>query len=241
MDLPASVWNDLDSFYCLLDRLDTGLGGKRRLKDVNEYDDWPPRGVYLLFEETERQVMKKPPFRERMRVTRVGTHAIRAGSKTTLADRLSNHRGYNDGGGSHRTSILREQVGNAILNSPGTRLRIPTWNEYRASKGERLTEKKLEVLVSKYVGNMQMLWLEVEDKPSRESARGYIEANSIALLSHESSESGASSKSWLGRFSPVQVIRDSGLWNIQHVGALYDRGFIRVLERYVHYTLGHRP
>jgi hypothetical protein len=52
------------------------------------------RGIYFFFEEGELREDGK----ER-RVTRVGTHAVGAGAKTSLWSRLRTHRGFSDGRG----------------------------------------------------------------------------------------------------------------------------------------------
>jgi len=41
------------------------------------------------------------------------------------------------------------------------------------------------------------------------------------------------SPDWLGRWSDRAEIRDSGLWNVDHVARGYEPKFLEVLERYV--------
>ena len=61
------------------------------------------------------------------RVVRVGTHALKAGSKSTLWGRLSQHRGTaRAGGGNHRGSIFRLLVGIALARRSGIPL-PPSW------------------------------------------------------------------------------------------------------------------
>ena len=48
----------------------------------------------------------------------------------------------------------------------------------------RLSEQAAEREVSRIIGAMPVLWLAVDDPPGSESLRGYIERNSIALLSN---------------------------------------------------------
>ena len=60
-------------------------------------------------------------------------------------------------------------------------------------------ERFMEMAVSDVIRGMPLLWLAVEDAAGRESLRGYIERNSIALLSNYGKEPiDPPSKSWLG-------------------------------------------
>ena len=103
--------SDLGRFYVLLDRLKECLGGPRTLATVGSFRDWPTRGVYFFFEPSEfRQESGNGP-----RVVRVGTHALTAGSRSTMRQRLIQHRGQASGRGNHRGSIFRLLVGQALL------------------------------------------------------------------------------------------------------------------------------
>jgi hypothetical protein len=104
---------DLVRFYEILGSLENSLGGKRILADCDGRMVWPDRGVYFLFEpgETRSDSGSGP------RVVRVGTHALKAGSGTSLWQRLSQHREIAaTGGGNHRGSVFRLLVGNSIKN-----------------------------------------------------------------------------------------------------------------------------
>jgi len=96
---------DLDRFYRLLDDLARRVGGPRKLKNCTGYMDWPDRGVYVFLEPGETR-----DGSDQRRVTRIGTHAVSAGSGTTLWDRLKQHYGTGSGssdhphGGNHRAS-----------------------------------------------------------------------------------------------------------------------------------------
>lgn len=68
-------------------RLARVLGGPRRLADSSAGDGWPTRGLYLFFEEGETCLDGSP------QITRIGTHALRQQSMTTLWGRLAQHRG----------------------------------------------------------------------------------------------------------------------------------------------------
>ena len=104
---------DVDRFYSLLDRLSSRCRGPRLLKDCDGRMPWPRRGIYFFFEIGEGRGV---PHVSTSRIVRVGTHAVSAGSETTLWDRLKQHRGNGrpgepPGGGNHRGSIFRRDVG----------------------------------------------------------------------------------------------------------------------------------
>jgi hypothetical protein len=113
--LHMSRLSDLVRFYALLDRLKQRLGGTRSLATLNSFRDGPTRGVYFFFEPFEaRKESGDGP-----RVVRVGTHALTAGSRSTLRQRLIQHRGQASGLGNHRGSIFRLLVGEALLARGG--------------------------------------------------------------------------------------------------------------------------
>ena len=98
-------------FYELLSGLAAGLGGCRRLAECHGRMDWPQRGVYFFFEPGELRSLSGTGNR----VVRVGTHALTDGSRSTLWQRLSQHRGNAKGnGGNHRGSIFRLLLGAAL-------------------------------------------------------------------------------------------------------------------------------
>ena len=82
---------------------------------------------------------------------------------------------------------------------------------------------------------MPFLWLAVGDGPGPDSLRGYIERNSIALLSNYGKESlDPPSPGWLGHFCNRALVGESGLWNQRHVNEGYDRTFLDTLECLIH-------
>ena len=232
---------DTVRFYDLLGQLEDALGGARTLATCDGRMGWPQRGVYFFFEPGEARVLSG----NGQRVVRVGTHALTAKSRTTLWNRLSQHRGHADGSrGNHRGSIFRLLVGVALAQrgdcnrprswgvapDPSTaaqRLRMS-----REALGE--AEADLERRVSAYVGQMPFLWLEVPDAPGPDSERGRIERNAIALLSHaKSSAADVPSAQWLGRHSDRPLVRAAGIWNNRHVEENYDNAFLDVLATLV--------
>ena len=85
-------------FYALLARIKESTGGYRFLATCDGRMDWPRRGVYFFFEDGEGRSEPACSFR----VVRIGTHALKPGSRTSLWDRLSQHRGgFRSGTGNH--------------------------------------------------------------------------------------------------------------------------------------------
>jgi hypothetical protein len=182
--------DDLQQFYAMLDLLAQRIGGARTLATAGSTRDLPLRGVYLFFEplEVRRESGIGP------RVVRVGTHGLGAGSKSTLRQRVEQHRGSTSRGGNHRGSIFRLLVGQALL----ARGEVPPCNSWGV-KGDATkasmalgvdrdtlvkAEAPVEEAVSRYIGAMPFVWLGIDDEPGPQCNRGIIERNSIALLSN---------------------------------------------------------
>ena len=95
-------------------------------------------------------------------------------------------------------------------------------------------ELELEQAVSAEIGALPFVWLGITDEPGPDSLRGYIERNSIALLSNCGKESlDAPSTNWLGHFCNRRFVRQSGLWNSNHVTDSYNPAFLDTLEQLV--------
>lgn len=228
---------DLDRFYALLARLEKHCAERRRLAECDGRMGWPQRGVYFFFETGEFREDGTTP-----RVVRVGTHAL-GRSQTTLWRRLSQHKGHPGGtmpgGGNHRGSIFRLHVGTALLASGSWASEIrSSWGQgASAPLSTRLAEYPLEKAVSLHIGSMPFLWLGVDNSLDLVSERGVIEAGSIALLSNSRGPvSDSAAPGWLGGYADRQAIRDSGLWNVNHVREQYDPAFLDALERHVDLT-----
>ncbi|PSQ17128.1 hypothetical protein BRD00_08860 [Halobacteriales archaeon QS_8_69_26] len=224
---------DLDRLYALLDRLEERVGGKRRLGDCTGHMDWPERGVYFFFAPDERR-----EDGDNLRLTRVGTHAVSAGSSTSMWNRLRAHRGNNrgtfEGAGNHRGSVFRKRVGEAIIARDGLQDVYPQWGEGSSADREvRLKEVGLERRVSDYIGDLPFIWVRVDDPPGPDSDRAYLERNAIALASNYWRDPvDPRTGHWLGNHSGVATIRRSGLWNSDHVDEEYDPAFLdRLAEK----------
>ena len=229
--------DEIDYFYELIHEFEDRVKGKRKLENCNGRMGWPKRGVYFFFEPGEFRHEKNT-----LRVVRVGTHALKTGSKTTLWNRLRQHRGTMTGsmkdGGNHRGSIFRLHVGTSILRRDQIGDKYPTWGIGQSAPREtRVGEYSIEVLVSKHIRSMPFLWLNIEDSPGPSSLRGYIERNSIGLLSNYMREPiDPPSPSWLGKYCPNVNIQLSGLWNSNHVDQKADANYLITLERIIKKT-----
>jgi len=234
-ELSSSRLQDVKHFYDLLEKLEGKVCGKRILAECDGRMDWPERGVYFFFENGENRAESGTG----LRVVRVGTHALKSGSSTTLWHRLKQHRGneYNNGG-NHRGSVFRHHVGMALANFyswPDDIVR--TWPRGSSATREiRDKEHPFEVEVSKTISRMPFLWLAVEDEAGPTSLRGFIERNVIALLSNYSAGTNPidpPSSMWLGKFTKHAAIEHSGLWNVNHVMENYNPSMLMVLEKLI--------
>lgn len=108
-----SCAGDLNRPYQLLSDLESRLGGSRTPSTAKGGPAWPSHGVYFFFEPAETRPNGQP------RVVRVGTHALTLTCRTSLWQRMSQHRGNlagsNAGDGNHRGSIFCLHVGAALL------------------------------------------------------------------------------------------------------------------------------
>ncbi len=220
--------SEVERFYNLLRRLAQQPAQGSRLSELSPKVGLPTRGLYFFFEPGEQRAAVP----SQTRVVRVGTHAVSEGSRSSLWSRLRTHRGTRNGGGNHRSSIFRLHVGAALLARDGQR--HDTWGVgSSAPRSIRTREAELEHRVSEYLGQMCVLWVEVPDAAGPASSRSYLERNAIALLSNGGQPIDPPSQTWLGRASPRDAIRQSGLWNLNYVANRYDSGFLDVLAAHI--------
>ena len=240
---------DTARFYALLAQIEEKVGGCRRLAECDGRMGWPKRGVYFFFEPGERRKQSGKGDR----VVRVGTHAITGRSDRSLWRRLRAHRGsVKSGGGNHGGSIFRGLVGRALAGrdhfpAPPTwkratdkrRNRIGTTSEvvsqFDMTRAQaEVSEAELERRVSTHIRQMPFLWLSVSDAPGPESARARIERGAIALLSGYARPAlDPPSANWLGNHSDRKKIRESGLWNSDHVDEPYAAAFLDEMEQFI--------
>lgn len=217
----------LEHFYESLTLLEEHLGQARRLSKCNGRMNWPARGVYLFMEQGEH----RKDSGDGLRIVRVGTHALKTNSNTKLWSRLSQHQGsQRSRSGNHRGSVFRRHVGTALISRGD--FECPSWGRgYSASREVRGHERTLEKAVSTAIGKMPFLWISVDDRPGPDSLRGYLERNSIALLSNYLKDPlDPPSPAWLGHHCRNEEVRASGLWNANHVNDSYDPNFLDTLR-----------
>ena len=222
---------DISTFYTHLRGLERRIGGTRTLAECDGRMGWPERGVYFFFEQGENRSRSGAGFR----VVRVGTHALKAQSRASLWRRLSQHRGTQRSlGGNHRGSIFRLMIGEALVRN-GQIASVDSWGHgSTASQSVRETERPIEVLVSRYIGTMPFLFLPISDAPGSQSLRGYIERNSISLLSGcIANPIDLPSNGWLGLSSGRERVRRSGLWNNHHTDGDYSLEFMNIFAQFV--------
>jgi hypothetical protein len=104
-----------------------------------------------------------------------------------------------------------------------------SWRQQRIDRSARLDEAILERAVSRYIGAMPLLWLEVPDRLDR----GVVETGVIALLSNRTGSGDPPTERWLGRHADNEGVRTSGLWNVRDVNAPFDPSVLGLIERFV--------
>jgi hypothetical protein len=88
-------------------------------------------------------------------------------------------------------------------------------------------ERPIETSVSRLIGAMSVVCVPVEER----AARAFVERNAIGRLSNFARALVDSpSDTWLGRHSSRQRVRESGLWNNDHVEGSYELRFLDVLR-----------
>ncbi|MBI4937777.1 MAG: hypothetical protein HY846_06100 [Nitrosomonadales bacterium] len=221
---------DIDRFYQLINRIAKADQAEALHLGARQGQTVPQRGIYFFMQPGETRMTS--PFESR--IVRIGTHSVSAGSKATLWNRLRTHRGGENGSGNHRGSIFRLHIGDSLIRKRGLESAYQTWGAGQsAPEAVRAGEKEMELEVSKIISVMPVLWLEVNDEPSADSDRAYLERNLIALLSGPTGPLDLPSANWLGRWSSREAINFSGLWNVNHVYDEYDPHVLNVLEKYI--------
>ena len=231
---------DINRFYQLLRKLEEGLGGSRRLGRCHGKMNWPKCGVYFFMEPGE--------FRhnsEKLRVVRVGSHAVSRKSETILWDRLYQHREPIKGNGRYYSaSIFRDLVGQALMSrdlhgtgSEDLKYYDKGWWHLNWDKLHKkismVTQQELMRKINETIWEMPFLWLEVDGIQGHQE-RSYIERNAIALLSNVGKPPvDLPSRDWLGHYSYHKLVTLSGLWNRSHTEEEYDPGFLDRLEWYI--------
>lgn len=220
----AKRYRDLKQLYNLIS-LARGSGRTFLLRDLSK-QKLPARGVYIFVDLSEHNFNQTPG-----RIVRIGTHAVSEGSKSTLKTRLRQHFGLADGTGNHRGSIFRLHVGRALLEKDAMRDQLQSWGSGQHAPSEiRALESRHEIRVSEYLRELEVYVLHIDDAPNKNSLRAAVERQLIALCSEELHPIDRASENWLGRYSPMQSIVKSGLWNLRDVGRKYEPSSVGSIE-----------
>ncbi|HST03156.1 MAG TPA: hypothetical protein VLQ48_00295 [Chloroflexia bacterium] len=183
------------NLYALLARLE-------RHSYFTAKSDLPENGVYFFFEEGETIIVNDGPVQ---RIVRIGTHK----TDGRFPGRIDNHYGARKRlSGSRTGSIFRKHLGAALLRRVNTEdPRIQIWLSQ-----ESLKFPAVETMVSRQLRDkFTFSCLQV----SESTLRLKLERGLIALLAQY--PIGIASDLWLGHYAATPVIRNSGLWNVQHV------------------------
>jgi hypothetical protein len=167
----------------------------------------PKNGIYVLFEEGEHA-------HGVARIVRIGTHT----GDNQLPSRIAQHFVKEN----KDRSIFRKNIGRALLNRDGDPF-LEQWEidlttrAARTMYGQQIDKDRLrqtEIRVSEYIQrNVRFLSFRVDGK----SDRLHWESRLAATIA-QCGECKASS-TWLGRHSPKEKIRASGLWQVNEVDA----------------------
>jgi len=165
--------------------------------NYDEIDKIPfNNGIYIVFEKGEK-------YRNLERIVRVGTHD----SPERLKGRLKNHFFDENKDG----SIFRKNIGKAILNRRHDDY-LFTWSlDTSKTENYKYVNQQKQIAIEKEVSdylrsNFSFTCFEVVNQVLRLR----LEKAIIATLNLQNDF--YPSKEWLGQFSPVEKIRESGLW-----------------------------
>jgi hypothetical protein len=164
----------------------------------------PHNGIYILFERGEFAHGAN-------RIVRVGTHT----GNNQLPSRLCQHFLIEN----KDRSIFRKNVGRALLSRDHDPF-LPVWNLDRTSRVMRDLhvgvdldrQRAIETVVSDYIRNhFSFVVIRVDDKKDRLT----LESKMISTLSL--CDGCLPSAQWLGLFSPIKKICESGLWLVNEL------------------------
>jgi hypothetical protein len=186
----------------------TNILAKMNFEEIYEYlkeneifsynynkDKLPMNGIYFFYEDNETCIINGQKVK---RIVRVGTHRAEA----RFRDRIHNHF-Y----GNKECSIFRKHVGSAIIKNKGFHdIDIDEWMK----KGTE-TNIDIELLIDeKFRKTFTFKCISIETKELRLS----LEKRLIKVLSLGGP---GPWPNWLGNDAANEKVRESGLWNVDHV------------------------
>ncbi len=177
----------------------------KRYDFIAGYSGIPKNGIYILFENGE-------VAHNCDRIVRVGTH----NGDNRLRNRIVEHFEKEN----KNRSIFRKNIGRCFLKQDNDPY-LDIWDLDTTTKEKKVLytpiinrkfEKKLEKRISEYIQtNFSFILFEV---PTKEE-RLYFEARLIGTVSR--CEECKSSDKWLGLSSPIDKIKQSGLWQVMEL------------------------
>ena len=169
------------------------------------YNDIPLNGIYILFEKGEIA-------HDGDRIVRIGTHTGDRQLRSRIYQHFENEN--------KNRSIFRKNIGRCLLNKQHPSY-LTTWELDTTSRAEKAKfahlvdkdfEKNFEKEISKYIqDNFSFVIIQANTKQERM----YFESRLIGTVSN--CADCQPSANWLGLNSPIIKIRESGLWQVQHL------------------------
>lgn len=181
------------------------FNGLPRYKFPFDSNTIPENGIYILFETGEKSHGVD-------RIVRIGTHTGEGQLRSRLWQHFENEN--------KDRSIFRRNIGRALLNKDNDPF-IEQWEidlttkEAKEKYSGKIDQKKLsdvEKMVTKYMQqNFSFVVFSVPEKDRRLS----LESKIISTVS--ACDECKPSANWLGRYSPKEKIRESGLWLVNEL------------------------
>lgn len=182
----------------------------------------PENGIYFLYEEGEFWGHDG----KKLRIVRIGTHR-----GENFRNRIKEHflldesrMNFNEGSSKPSDrSIFRKHIGRALLNKDKDDY-LQIWNIDFIKKDNRKLygykrdiekEKRIEEAITKIIRErFQFRFIILESRIKRIGSEG-LEGPLIGTIAR--CKLCKPSANWLGNYSPIQKIRESGLWLVQHI------------------------
>jgi hypothetical protein len=162
----------------------------------------PTSGLYFFFEETE------PPDQ----IVRIGTHL----PDGRLRKRLSLHFGrVGTLDGNRRVSVFRRHLGGALLHGDARQSR---WLDRSSGKMPDVEMEVSQILRTRFEFSV----LSVPERDERLA----VERALIGTLARDT----RMSEAWLGQRAAAAAVRQSGLWNVEHVTAVEPVDLLRLTQ-----------
>ena len=168
-------------------------------------ENLPKNGIYFFYEDGEvwGHGGRKP------RIVRIGTHLGNGG----FGRRINQH--FSTSCSAHTRSVFRKHIGSALLKKRNDKY-LKIWHRHKKYKTQRnrKKEEKIEQEVSETIGKKFKFKVIIVNNSNQ---RKRLEKSLIGTIAQ--CDLCKPSKNWLGRLSPEDKIKESGLWQTQHLKA----------------------